>query len=159
MNWVSSLLSMCCLMLEQCSWDRGSVITIDLSINGCWHTENRFGMRKQDWLVQMFRLQWLTGLMWFRQNLLFSSSIKKTKGDLLTGWVSMFPCVLNPSWCTRYPSVFLKLFWPCFPYNRYHLLPMAMDHFFPWVLWIVIIDQVCFEQSFFITLLSKHSAA
>ena len=30
----------------------GLIINIGLSINGYWHTENKFDERNQDWLVQ-----------------------------------------------------------------------------------------------------------
>ena len=36
-----------------------TVITIDLSINGCLHWKNRFDERKEDRLIQKFGLRWL----------------------------------------------------------------------------------------------------
>ena len=80
MNGVRSLLSMRDMLLQ-----RDRLMTVGLSRNGCSHSKNRFDEREQDWLAQKLSCGDLKGLMWFRQSLLFSSSLKKTTGGSARG--------------------------------------------------------------------------
>ena len=63
-NWVRSLLSMCCLLLgysleprpNSCALGTVNSVTTNDSINECLHLKNQFDERRQDWLIQKFGL-------------------------------------------------------------------------------------------------------
>ena len=89
MNQVKPPMNMRCLLLgysfETRSKNRAlgeadSIINIDLSINGCSHSKNQFDdMKKKIFQYRKLGFGGFNRLMRFKQSLLFSLSLKKSK--------------------------------------------------------------------------------